>query len=116
MRVERIVSVPRTRRSAAERLRDALATLAEGQAQMLGHKETPWASITFAGTRHRLAMVFEGPAAIAAGERFIDALPDHEFAIPRQLVADANVLAVDHRLAPDPHMAVTVEILLLEEG
>ena len=48
--------------------------------------------------------------------RFITALPDHEFAIPRQLVADAEVIAVDHRLAPAPRMAVTVEVLMLEEG
>ena len=116
MRAERIVSVPRTRRSTADRLRDALCTLAEGQTDVVSHTETPWASVTFAGARHRLELVFEGAEAIPAGERFIDTLPDHEFAILRHLVADADVLAVDHRLAPAPRLAVTVEVLLLEDG
>lgn len=116
MRIDPIVSVPRTRRSAADRLREALSALAEGHAQVTSHSEAPWASITFAGARHRVELVFEGAEAVETGEHFITALPDHEFAIPRQLVADAEVIAVDHRLAPAPRMAVTVEVLMLEEG
>jgi hypothetical protein len=46
---------------------------------------------------------------------FITFLPEHEFAIPGQLVADAAVVEVDHRLTP-PRMIVTCELLLLEEG
>ena len=42
-------------------------------------------------------------------------LPEHEFALPGQLVADAAVTAVDHRLEP-PRMQVSCELLLLEEG
>ena len=104
------------RRTVAERLRAALLHLAEEAADIPIHSETPWASVTFAGTRHRLTLQFAGPDAVAAGERLIDALPDHEFTLPRHLVADAQVIAVDHRLSPDPHMTVRVEILLVEEG
>jgi len=43
-------------------------------------------------------------------------LPDHEFALPGQLVADASVSAVDHALAPSPRLTVTCELLLLEDG
>ena len=96
-------------------LREALLALAEGRATILSHDEKSWASITFAGTRHRLELVFEGAEAVQAGELFIAFLPEHEFAIPHHLVADAAVTAVDHRLDP-PRMTVTCELLLLEEG
>jgi hypothetical protein len=36
--------------------------------------------------------------------------------LPGQLVADAAVTAVDHRLAPEPRLTVSVELLLLDEG
>lgn len=104
------------RRTPADRLRTALQELAAGQARIASHREQAWASITFAGTRHRLELMFEGPAGIAAGERFIAELPEHEFDIPRQLVADASVIEVDHRLAPEPRLTVAVELLLLEDG
>jgi hypothetical protein len=102
------------RRTTTDRLREALATLAGGHARVAGHRETAWASITFAGTRHRLELLFEGAEAVAAGEAFIAELPEHEFAIPRRLVADAAVMEVDHRLDP-PRLAVSIELLLLED-
>jgi hypothetical protein len=107
---------PRIRRSTSDRLRDTLQDLAGGSARIASHSETAWASVTFAGTRHRLEMLFEGEASIAAGEAFIEALPDHEFALPGQLVADATVSEVDHRLSPDPRLAIAVELLLLEDA
>src|SRR5690554_2314179 len=89
-----------TRRGPSNRLRDALLSLAGGQAIVLSHEEKSWASITFAGARHRIDLVFEGAEAVEAGELFIASLPEHEFAIPGQLVADAAVIEVDHRLVP----------------
>ena len=104
----------RVRKGTSERLREALLALAAGQAEIAAHREKSWASITFAGARHHVRLVFEGAPAAAAGERFVAELPDHEFAIPGQLVADAAVTAVDHRLDP-PRMVVTCELLLLED-
>jgi len=94
----------RPRRTTADRVREALLTLAEAQGVMLSHEETPWASITFSGARHEMMIDFSGPDAVTAGERFIAALPDHEFAIPGQLVADATVGAVNHVMhrCPNP--------------
>ena len=116
MRVDSIVPRPRAeRRSPAVRLREQLLDLARGQAAVLGHEEKAWASVTFAGARHRLELAFEGAEAVAAGELFVAFLPEHEFALPGQLVADAAVTAVDHRLEP-PRMQVSCELLLLEEG
>lgn len=104
------------RRSTGDRLREAVTALGEFRGQIVAHGERAWASITFAGARHTLALVFAGDDAVEAGERFIAALPDHEFAIPGQLVADAAITEVEHRALPTPRLAVQCELLLLEEG
>jgi hypothetical protein len=106
----------RQRRGPAERLRAAIAELAGPDAQITAHSLRPWASITFSGARHTIALLFEGADAMPAAEAFLDALPEHDFAIPGQLVADAAIRSVDHGLLPAPRMAVTAELLLLEEG
>lgn len=108
-----VAAVP-PRRRPRHHLRDALLTLAGPHARLLGHQEKSWASITFAGTRHRLELLFEGAEAVAAGELFIAYLPEHEFDLPGRLVADATVTDVDHRLDP-PLMRVTCELLVLDE-
>ena len=104
----------RARRGAGERLRDALLELCGGQATVVRHSEKSWASITFAGARHRVELAFEGDDAVAAGELLIAELPEHEFTIPGQLVAEATVTGADHRLDP-PHLTVSCELLLLLE-
>ena len=106
---------PRTRKSNGERLREVLIALAGGRGRIAAHREKSWASITFAGARHHIELVFEGAEAVEAGERLIAELPDHEFAIPGQLVAEAAVASVDHQLDP-PRMTVTCEVLLLEDA
>ena len=107
---------PRGRRSAGDRLRTALMVLSEHQGQVITHTEKAWASITFAGTRHSLSLLFAGEEAVEAGERFIAALPDHEFAIPGQLVADAGIVEVEHRLSPSQRLVVQCDLLLLEDA
>lgn len=109
-------AAPAHRRSSGDRLREALLALADHRGQILSHTERAWASITFAGARHTVAMLFAGQEAVDAGERFIEALPEHEFAIPQQLVADATITEAEHRLLPTPRLVVTCEILMLEEG
>ena len=107
---------PRARRiSTSDRLRAALQALGGGQMRIASHRETAWASITFAGTRHTIALAFTGTRAMAAGEAFITALPEHEFTISRQLVADAAVVAVEHAVLPEPRLTVEVELLLVED-
>lgn len=104
------------RRTLADRLRAAVMELSQHRGQIITHSETPWASITFAGSRHRIALVFAGDAAVAAGEDFIAELPEHEFSLPGHLVADAAICEVDHRIGANPRLAVTCELLLLEDG
>lgn len=103
------------RRSTADRLREALMGLGDFRGQVLSHGEKAWASITFAGARHTLALLFAGEEAVEAGERLIAALPDHEFAIEGQMVADAAVTEVEHRLLPAVRLVVHCELLLLED-
>lgn len=104
------------RRSTGDRLREALLALGDHRGQVLTHTERAWASITFTGARHTLALLFAGDEAVAAGENFIAALPEHEFCIPGQLVADATVTEVEHRLLPHPRLVVQCELLLLDQG
>jgi len=106
----------RARRTAADRLRDALLTLSDHHAQVVAQSERAWASITFAGARHVFTLIFAGEAAVEAGERFVANLPDHEFSVSGQLVADATVSEIEHRILPSPRLIVTCEVLMLEEG
>lgn len=107
----------RPKRSTGDRVREALLMLAEGRASLLSHEEKAWSSITFSGTRHEVMLDFDGREAVEAGEDFVAALPDFEFRIPGQLVADATVREVDHRFGgDDERMVVTAVLLLLEES
>ena len=106
----------RARRTAADRLRDAILALSDHHAQIVAQSERAWASITFAGARHTFSLIFAGEAAVEAGERFVANLPDHEFTLAGQLVADATVSEIEHRILPSPRMIVTCEVLMLGEG
>jgi hypothetical protein len=106
----------RPRRTTADRVRAALMGLTGGHGTVLGHEEKAWASITFTGTRHEVVLEFCGADAVVGGEELIERLPDHEFTIPGQLVADATVTKVDHRFGAMERLEVTAVLLLLEEG
>ena len=103
------------RRDPANLLLAALFALGRGHGALLRHEERAWASITFAGARHSLAFRFAGDAGVAAGEAFVTKLPEHEFAIPHRLVADATVVVVRHGLLPEPSLEVECEVLMLED-
>lgn len=105
----------RPRRTVGDRLRSALLALANEHGDLIKHEEAPWSSITFTGTRHEVIFEFLGTTAVEAAEGFIADLPDHEFAIPGQLVADASVREVDHRFGVEERMRVTCVLLLLED-
>lgn len=108
--------IDRQTRHIRQCLIEAITALAGGQAQLTHHVERGWASVTFAGTRHTMMLAFAGSEAVAAGEYLIAQLPEHEFAIPRQLVADAAVVSVEHDILPEPKLVVEIELLLLDDA
>ncbi|PZO71934.1 MAG: hypothetical protein DI636_01970 [Pelagerythrobacter marensis] len=67
-------------------------------------------------TRHRIALRYAGDEAVAGGEHLIAELSDHEFTVPGQLVASAEVIAAEHTMLPAPALTVTCELLLLEDA
>lgn len=109
------IAALRPRRTLADRVRAALMQLTGGAGTVLGHEEKAWASVTFSGTRHEVVLAFYGADAVVAGEELIERLPDHEFALPGQLVADATIIKVDHRFGAMEQMEVTAVLLLLED-
>ena len=120
MRADPIASPRSPTRGHAGRLEAALIALAGGHGRVIHHRERNWASITFAGTRHCVRILYDTPDAIEGGEALIATLPDHEFVLPGRVVADATIRSVDHVMeAPDaagPTLTVTCELLLLEDG
>lgn len=105
----------RARRTTGDRLREVLIKLSGQCATCVKHEEKAWSSITFSGTRHEITLRFEGAEAVAHGEELIECLPEHEFTIPGQLVADATITEVDHRFGMHERLVVTAVLLLLEE-
>ena len=103
------------RRGPGQRLLEQLSHLAGGSGALVAQRERAWASATFNGTRHCFTLCFAGAEAVARGEQLIAALPEHEFALPGQLVADAAVVEADHVLLPEPRLTLTCELLLLED-
>lgn len=106
----------RTGRRPRLSLLTALFNLADGKAELLRHSEQSWASATFAGTRHAVTLAFNGASAVTAAEAMIAALPDHEFDLPGQIVADAAVKSVDQAMLPEPRLVLELELLLLEDS
>ncbi len=109
---------PRSRhmpRHPSIRLLDAVLRLAGEHGELVSHAERPWASATFSGTRHTITLLFSGVDGAAAGEEFLASLPEHEFTIPGQLVADAAVSEVTHVTLPVERMVVECDLLLLAD-
>lgn len=104
-----------SRRGPWLRLLSEVLALGGSEVEFLSHTERPWSSATFSGSRHEIVLAFTGIDAVSHGESLIAALPDHEFTIPGQLVADATISSVEHENGPEPRMTVVAELLLLEE-
>lgn len=93
----------------------ALLALGEGRAELVSHSERSWASVTFNGSRHEAVLDFTGIEAGIVGEALIEALPEHVFTIPGQIVADLAVIEAT-RIARPLRLRLTVELLLLEDA
>lgn len=111
------VGAPRARlRHPSVLLLDAVMRLAGERGELISHAERPWASATFNGSRHTITLLFNGEDGAAAAEEFIASIPEHEFTIRGQLVADAVVSEVTHVQLPVERVVVETELLLLADG
>ncbi|MET0181095.1 MAG: hypothetical protein ABW194_11540 [Novosphingobium sp.] len=99
----------------AAALTRSLQGLAGGRGHVVLHSERPWRSITFSGSRHRIALTFLGTEAAARGEAFVAALPEHEFNLPRVLVADVEIVGVERTSEPRPQIDVEIDVLIIEQ-
>ena len=68
-----------------------------GQIDARALAQTEWASVTFSGARHHLRVELNGAGAVGAAADFLAALPELEFAIPGQIVADVALLTEERR-------------------
>jgi len=74
----------------------------------------PWASITFAGERHRILLCLPGPGAQAAVDAFLEGLEDREFALRGHVVADIEATCIQRD--GDGQIRLTLEALTIEDS
>lgn len=93
----------------------AICALVEDRCLVVVHRETPWVSLTFKGSRHEIELQFIGDEDIAIGETLIAMLPEHEFSIGRQVVVDASVRWTEMRSYPAHVLGAKIELLVLDD-
>jgi len=64
-----------------------------GSVQAATLSQTPWASVTFAGARHRLRLAIHGEGAIGAAADFLASLTDLDLPLPGAIVADIALVS-----------------------
>lgn len=94
----------------------AIMDLCVGHAELLYHQETPWASATFCGARHTIALRFAGIDATTYGEALICELPRRDIALAGKLVADLSVVSTERVFSPALEMTIVLNMLILEDG
>lgn len=92
-------------------LSKALLALLPG-AEIASRKQTPWHSATFSGERVIIVLKLAGDDPAERAQAFAKALPDTEFNLRRQLVADIFVSEIQPL---EDGVLLTVEALLLDE-
>ena len=77
-------------------------------------RSAPWASITFTGARHELAMKLRGDDPEKVADRFLADLDVAEFDLPGHLLADIALVARDTK--PCGTVRLRLEALTVEDG
>lgn len=74
--------------------------------------QRPWHSLTFTGAQLRVSAILSAPDCTAIADRVAKNLPDHEFNIRGQIVAD---IAVTDQMVTADATILTIDALLLED-
>jgi hypothetical protein len=74
--------------------------------------ERPWCSLTFTGTQLCLSAVIVGESHHEVAAEYVQILPDHEFTLGRQLVAD---IAVSEHVTDMAESCLVIHALLLND-
>lgn len=76
-----------------------------------GVTSRPWSSATFDGERHRFELRLHGDAQSVgdALDRLLEQLPDAEFDLPGEIVAEARLASI--RVDPDPGVAALALVI-----
>lgn len=94
----------------------ALIELSQSTAALQFHEGHDWASATFSGMRHRLALIFTGTEAISAGNILAEQLEAHEFTLKRHVVIDIHVAHRVERHEGEPTLLLEIEALTVEDS
>ncbi len=73
-----------------------------------------WASITFAGERHRLILCLPGPSAQAAVDAFLDGLEERDLPLRGHILADIAAAGIARE--EDGQIRLTLEALTVEDS
>ena len=100
--------------TAAKLIRAVLEVCGKGS-ELVGAHEREWASATFSGARHSLDLMIPANDEGGALPNAIARLPDHEFDLPDEIVADCAVtIGQRHRGADGlTRLALRVELLTI---
>jgi hypothetical protein len=72
-----------------------------------------WASVTFSGERHRLALCLPGPGAAAAADAFLEDLAERDFALSGHILAD---IVLVERFEEEEQVRLVLEALTVAES
>jgi hypothetical protein len=97
---------------AARLVRTIIGGLGTG-ATLLGADEREWASATFSGARHRIDLMIRLPSSDAPPPSFLTELPEWEFDLPGEIVADCSVILAQRERSGDAGWQLPCRVELL---
>ncbi|HEY9553453.1 hypothetical protein [Allosphingosinicella sp.] len=77
-----------------------------------------WASVTFTGARHEIALRLDGEGADGAASAFLAHLETTEFRLRGHVLADIALVSEERSTRPDgaPRIRIRLEALTVEDG
>lgn len=99
--------------SAAAKLIRAVMEVCGDGCELVGAHEREWASATFSGARHSLDLLIQADDEGAALPDAIARLPDHEFDLVGEIVADCAVTIGQRGRSADGRVRIALRVELL---